>query len=130
MSEYYKGKYISKEMSLMSKRLHRYPKSRLFNHPFSPEMSIPEYTECQTYLGGKCFLLSTIPVSKFMCNSECQGQSRIFINITAPVRLTHTRQMRQTQGFTGTIHASTNVLPAKTVTTQFREYKKCAYARW
>lgn len=54
-------------------------------------------------------MLDAEAVSKFMGNCESQRESRVFIDVTAPMRLAHSRQVGQTQGLTRAIDTSTDV---------------------
>lgn len=44
-----------------------------------------------------------------MGNCESQRESGVFIDVTAAVRLAHSRQVRQTQSLTGAIDTGTDV---------------------
>lgn len=44
-----------------------------------------------------------------MGNRESQREAGVFIDVTTAVRLAHSREVRQTQGLTGAIDASTDV---------------------
>lgn len=51
------------------------------------------------------------PVAHLMSNGESHRQPRVLVDVAAAVRLTHPRQMGQTQSLTGLVHSSTNVFP-------------------
>lgn len=44
-----------------------------------------------------------------MGNGKRQREARVFIDVTTPVRLAHSRQVGQTQGLTGAIDTRTDV---------------------
>lgn len=76
----------------------------LFKFPSIPSTDTDAWT-----WGRDLSFLGPLPVSKLMGNCESQGESRIFIDVTTPVRLAHSRQVGQTQSLTGAIDTSTDV---------------------
>lgn len=55
--------------------------------------------------------LGPLPVSKLVGNGESQRKARVFIDVTASVRLAHSWQVRQTQGLAGAVDTGTDVFP-------------------
>lgn len=52
------------------------------------------------------------PVAHFVSDGEGDGQPRVLVDVAAAVRLTHPRQVRQTQGLAGVVHSCADVFPA------------------
>lgn len=48
-----------------------------------------------------------------MSDGERHRQPRVLVDVAAAVRLTHPRQVGQTQSLTGLVHSSTNVFPGE-----------------
>ena len=59
--------------------------------------------------GEDLSFLGPLPVSEFMGNCESQGESRVFIDVTTPVRLAHSWQVGQPQSLTTVIDTCTEV---------------------
>lgn len=52
-----------------------------------------------------------VPVSELMGHGEGQGQSRVLVDVAAPVGLAHPRHVGQAQGLAGSVHRRADVLP-------------------
>lgn len=65
-----------------------------------------------------------VPVSELMSHGEGQGQSRVLVDVAAPVGLAHPRHMGQTQGLAGSVHRCADVLPWVMETTNTQTQSK------
>lgn len=75
----------------------------------SPSLLLSD-TDAWTQQSGLSFL-GPLPVSELMGDGESQREARVFIDVAAPVRLAHSRQVRQTQGLAGAVDSRTDVFP-------------------
>lgn len=57
-----------------------------------------------------CACTKTLLVSQLVCYSESQWEARVLANAATAMRLTHSRHMRQTQGFTRCVDGCADVL--------------------
>lgn len=65
-----------------------------------------------------------VPVSELVGHGEGQRESRVLVDVAAPVGLAHPRHVGQPQGLAGSVHGRADVLPWATETTNTQTQSK------